>query len=587
MNFKQILQQMVAVERAFDVNSLAMGGLRLWPILREALYFQLRRPRANYTRRQWAGRKNLQARFDFSAAAALQACQGGQVVLYSIPQHYSDRINGRFYNRYLDPLIPVLASEAPSLKLELWSRESAATLPRAEPTLFLPPVGHELADAPAKEPIPGFAEFAREVRGLTGVEMDEELFSVQAQVVMSFRDYFKRLLEPLAPRAVLIPFYYNKAAMGLIWASRLLGAVPVDIQHGAMGPHHGMYHQWTRVPAEGYELLPEFWWTWGEEFCQGIARHQPPEQTHHLPVVGGNPHVTAWQNGLAPTDREEDGFARRLAGCGRVVLVALTRLEEHPLPEFLWEAMRQSPPDWLWLFRLHPVEAHLEQRLAGLLREKGVANWEVSQATRLRLYFLLKHSHHLVTHCSSSCFEALTFGKPTTFIDPLGRRHFAEQVEAGHFRHAASAGELLASIRRDYTPEELAGLPRPMDPGLPAARAALGRILAASPNQPRPLPSPAVAGRPAAFWAQALHAEGARLLQAKRFAQAGEVFQRLAVLSRGRLGHHGLGAALAGLGRREEAAASLRQELAANPGNQAAQRLLDQIAAPAARAAAL
>jgi Flp pilus assembly protein TadD len=96
-----------------------------------------------------------------------------------------------------------------------------------------------------------------------------------------------------------------------------------------------------------------------------------------------------------------------------------------------------------------------------------------------------------------------------------------------------------------------------------------------------------VAGRPAAFWAQALHAEGARLLQAKRFAQAGEVFQRLAVLSRGRLGHHGLGAALAGLGRREEAAASLRQELAANPGNQAAQRLLDQIAAPAAQAAAL
>jgi hypothetical protein len=243
--------------------------------------------------------------------------------------------------------------------------------------------------------------------------------------------------------------------MGLISACKELGITTIDVQHGKQGKYHGFYTHWTKIPGEGYAFMPDIFWVWGQESKDNINREQPAGCTHHRAIVGGNRWFAKWANGdgFSPAD-DEKGFYDSLKRYNKVVLFTLQPIEE-PVPKFILEAMRKAPKEWIWLLRLHPVRIEQKGGIEAMLRENGIENFDVANATSSSLFSLMEHVDHHLTAWSTVCYEALPFNVPTTIVHKTGLDLYSDYIKRGIFTYAVESETLIEAIDRDYTPEEL------------------------------------------------------------------------------------------------------------------------------------
>ena len=135
---------------------------------------------------------------------------------------------------------------------------------------------------------------------------------------------FDQLLAIARPKHVLFECYYNADIFGLIAACKKRNIQTTDIQHGKQGTHHPMYSHWGKIPPEGYTMLPDFFWNWGEDSKTNIKRWQVENGSKHQPVVGGNLWLMQWKEKdiYAPNSAEKE-WIQSLVQYDRVVLFSL------------------------------------------------------------------------------------------------------------------------------------------------------------------------------------------------------------------------------------------------------------------------
>ncbi|MBU2548173.1 MAG: hypothetical protein KKB20_07190 [Proteobacteria bacterium] len=578
MNSQASTELIVEIERCFDVNQVRYRDLTVWPLVRNAIRWQLLYPEQNHTR--LGGPPRPVPRFGVPAMQirALKQLRDTDFVFYTIAQNNTDRIQGRFYDRYTDPMIDLVRDRHGFLKIEMDTPPGRKKMPRYEPTLLIgPPQAAPPRPGPSRPGrIEGFGDLARTVEAVTGmVRLDEALFLQQARLVEEYRDFFLALLDCIGPKAVFFPWYYNPPAMGLTWACRDLGAVSVEVQHGKQGRYHGMYTHWTRIPENGYPLVPDLFWNWGRDSRANIERHRHPGVRHHRPIVGGNRWLGLWvEDGGFPGSPEERAFIDSLQEHAKVVLVTLQRLPD-PIPRPLIQAVLDSPSDWFWLFRLHPLQTGQEPAFMAMMRKYGVSGFEMHMATRCPLYMLFRHTDHHVTGYSSTCFEAKAFGVPTTLIHPEALASYREYIGQGLFEYATSGQDILAQIRRADSGEapEHSGsyIEARRETAIEALAAVLKRAEEIHPEKYRRVGTPGQRHPEALALAQ----QGYSLLEAGRPDLARASFARALTLEAPGPGlYYGLAQALVRTGFHQEAAEAAARELDIQPGHPGARNLL-------------
>ena len=312
------------------------------------------------------------------------------------------------------------------------------------------------------------------------IELSEQDCVRLADRIDSYRDFFTQVFTVIQPRAVFLVCYYCDEAMGLIWACKNLGVKTIDVQHGKQGKYHSMYTHWTRVPEEGYELLPDYFWVWGNETKSNILRFMSGSSSHR-PVVGGNLWLRKWKNlPENELDAKTKSYLEELRKYEKVILVTLQPLEK-PISSLLIDAIKQSPKTWLWLLRLHPRMGEQKEDLAASLR--GVAaNVDVDGASRTSLYPLLSAVDFHVTGWSTVCYEALAFNIHTVIIHPNGLNLFCEYIESGLFSYADSGELLLQIIKKDSKMFQYGEKEPYIETEESVARAALEKILLDQPK---------------------------------------------------------------------------------------------------------
>jgi len=134
------------------------------------------------------------------------------------------------------------------------------------------------------------------------------------------------------------------------------------------------------------------------------------------------------------------------------VIIAMS-YHDTPLPDHVFEAMRCSPPDWLWLIRMHPTSRTVneKERLSNIFRDQKINNFEIEYATYCPLYGLLKRCDHVVILWSSVFYEALAFHVPTTIIDPSGLQYYEDDIKKGILTYADTSDKLLTYIRQGFS----------------------------------------------------------------------------------------------------------------------------------------
>jgi len=449
---KNIIETIAAIEQSFDVNSVRYKDLTIWPLIRIAIFQQLCWPDENYTRKNSPLNDKRQIlKVQKEQSELLSTYKSTDILFYSYEYaEYVQQIDGKFYYPFIDSMIELIRNTYNFLKIEVPSPRIQETLPRSEPTMFVNQISHYETDK--IESVEGFPELQQVVSDISKVWIDEALFIERARSVATWQGFFAEILSLVQPKAVFVVCYYHIIAMALIRACRKFGITTVDIQHGIQADCHQAYTYLTKMPAEGCDLRPDYFWSWGQTSKDAVEKWLAPGSPHHRSVIGGNLWVAKWSDKDYPiVDKNVKAFYELLNQKSRVILLTMGYLKES-LPDFLLQTMGGSSDDWLWLTRMHPFHCSKGEKdqVNTIFRQYGVDNYEIEYATSCSLYDLLKRSDHHITSWSSTFYEALAFNVPTTIINPSGLQVYESDIKRGILAYADTSEALLASIRRGF-----------------------------------------------------------------------------------------------------------------------------------------
>lgn len=512
MDHKGTVEKVVEIENRYDVNSVIYKDIRIWPVIRHVIFYLLLNPKrwpdygvdrakaapANprsvaklksyfKTRKETADAKRENER----ELDRLGAFGQRDMVFFSSQTEHVNLLEGKYYNHILDPMVELVKDKYSFFKFERYTREGEKKVPRFVETELVKPgyyfkkraQGDGLPASSAQSEITGFAALKELVQEVTGtVILDVEFLKRRCNDIFSYREFFTDILKKLRPKAVFLVCYYYPVALGLISACRRIGIPTVEVQHGKQGRYHGFYTRWTKVPEEGYEFLPDYFWVWGEECALNINRWLPEGCHHHRAIIGGNRWLAKWVDaGEIPLADEAKVFFRSLDEMEKVILFSMQPIKEF-MPEHVLKAMKSSPKSWKWLLRLHPTQVRKGEieEIRSVVEAQGIDNYEIDITTKCQLFALLQHVDHHLTAWSTVCYEALAFGVPTTIIHPNGLDIYRDYIEKNIFHYSESSESLIDAIDKEYSLDDLKESTRYVETDIAKGREAIGIILEAN-----------------------------------------------------------------------------------------------------------
>lgn len=473
LDYKTVVEAIAQIEQTFDVNALQYQDLQVWPLIRLHIWWKLLPVLVGQSSSKLSSEENLDSDqvnssqpsshriFHPQDLSDLKVNDSLDILFLSRGQDYTDQLENKFYNRHIDPLIELVQPHFSYVNVELLSTRTEVTTPRFISTNFIDSSSFIISDNWVSKQTKlreieriqgGFPRLRRLINEkFPDIKVTEKSIIRIAQKIEQYYQLFEKILITLKPKVLMLVCYYSPMGMAAIRACRQLGITTVDIQHGKQGKYHGLYTHWTQIPDQGYEFLPDLFWCWGEESKENIVKWQPENCQQHQPIVGGNCWLAKWMDEQWKLTGQEQMFLNSLKGKQIVVLYSMQPDIEPEIPEFLLDAMQQSPEDWLWLVRLHPRQRERLTAIELLLKKNQIKNTELNLATHLPLYALLKNSHHHVTCWSSVCYEALAFNQPTTILHPHGYQLYEAYIQQGIFSYADNRETLLKSIKAGTT----------------------------------------------------------------------------------------------------------------------------------------
>jgi len=468
--FKAAVETIAIVEQTYDVSTVRYGNLKLWPIIRSLWCQQFSHPDKNFSNK--APDINYITNFQPSEQQlnSMKTVGNIDLLFYSgINTEYLERVEGSYFSPFIDSTTDLIENRYRCLKIELNSPKSQETLPRSKKTLFLEVTAFKQNNDFSKT-LDNFSDLQKTLYEITKIKVNEKLVLDQAIHIIIWKNYFKRILSILSPKASFVVCYYTLHNMAFIWACKELDIPVTDIQHGAVGDYHGHYTGWTNIPEDGYELIPDFYWCWGKATYKNLLKWNHPDSRHHKPIVGGNPRLSRWiHKGDLIINDDMRQFYHQLEKCEKVILVCIGHLDipDPPLPDPILQAMKNSPSNWIWLVRLHPYfksDIHKKQ-INKIIKGYGITNYEIEHATEYPLFALLKRANYNVTCWPSTYYEALVFDVPTTVVNPNTLDVYKEDYQKGSLTYANS-GNMLLKMVNEPPPIDICDVSEKMDTSL-------------------------------------------------------------------------------------------------------------------------
>ena len=216
--------------------------------------------------------------------------------------------------------------------------------------------------------------------------------------------------------------------MAICAAASQHGIETIDIQHGKQGKYQPMYSGWTRIPSDGYALIPYKFWCWGEPSCKHIMS-SCPDRKKHLPFVGGYPWIDYYKNNMTYESHQ----------AVQAKITILFTMQAHitinidRIPNFIIDFLTISKSkDIHLIFRIHPNDhdgyTYCQKRLRGINQE----SYTIDDGKK-NLYELFNSTTHHITAYSSCCYEARLFNIPTLLFGEESKEIYDEEISSKIF----------------------------------------------------------------------------------------------------------------------------------------------------------
>ena len=283
----EAIERITAIERSIDTAALVYSDVCYWPLVRLRLWSVLMSrlvlgkksggEKVANTGPAWADVGAVGAEALGAADLGLVKATGTtpkfgarcDALFFARPEEYVEKTPAGAFAKFIDSLFERTPN---ARKLELADPRTLG-FARLHPSLFL-----ELsraAEGVRFDPPGALSNFdALSAAALkhADVGLDPADLTADMGKIFYFARIFEKVLRRMTPRALVLSVYYHPVGMAWMLAARRAGVTSIDLQHGRLGPHHGLYTDLTVAPPEGYALMPDRVWCWGTRTVGDIAR---------------------------------------------------------------------------------------------------------------------------------------------------------------------------------------------------------------------------------------------------------------------------------------------------------------------------
>jgi hypothetical protein len=463
-SLQPVIQIIQNVEQQFDIDKLTYKGINVWPLYRLKLWTELTH-RIYDSRTENVAQKEIPSKpnglqkpfvpieiFPHSTGPLFVADQSEvrkivfqpDILAFTRPEEHNENYHGLSYAKTIDSLIELIEPEFQFQKIELLNPTNRYTSRKHPPIYLNQKIWEKSLRSNFPETLAVPAKLSEKLVGLD-IKISARSIIGELELILNLAALYIEALELFSPRAVILSCYYGLSSMAMCLACRQRNIPIYDLQHGRLGPYHGMYTDFSFRPKSGYQLLPDAVLCWGQRTVDDIGRQTGTSEPAFKAICVGNAWVSKWAGGnefLIPGKADDE--LKSLVRGRKIVLVTLQPIK-HPIPNCLIDAMLFTSDKCFWLIRCHPGWVGNISGISDLLKEKNISNGEVNLASNTPLYWLLARAHHHVTLFSSTALEALYFRVPTTLIDPIGESVFRNFVDDNSF-NVAYDGKILAQL---------------------------------------------------------------------------------------------------------------------------------------------
>jgi hypothetical protein len=422
---RSVYQRLInKIEIEYPVNEWIHNGYHIWPLLRIRLFFKLVHENEN-SRHQGYNRNRFQRHLTKIKSipelwgSYLNLNDNIRTIYCGAPSH---RVNyqGKKFNRYFDPLMDKEMSDNLLLEYSSSSKEGYYKPNRvllvSDMIMFNKPYlkfGSFLGIENR------YAKKLNVILDGLGIKVENFVSHTSGFIskVDQSRHFFYKLLQKISPKKIYMLCYYNNHMLGMNIAADQLNIPTIDMQHGPQGNYHLAYGMWQDIPKEGYESLPNIFYTWDKPSANALNKWAK-NTIKHSAVVTGNPWVEGWKRG--------DFISHNHKWPDNLILYTLQPTGD-PLEPYLLETIKSTYAKWNWWLRIHPRQKGETASIKKRLRDYGLLEHvNIKDATELLLPQILINTKVHLTKFSGCAVEAFDFNTPSIILDKRGEDIFED-----------------------------------------------------------------------------------------------------------------------------------------------------------------
>jgi hypothetical protein len=241
--------------------------------------------------------------------------------------------------------------------------------------------------------------------------------------IKTIAGFYKKNLNTLTPKMAFQVAYYGSSGYAFNLACRELNIRSIDIQHGVQGEFHGAYGKWSKLPENGYELLPNIFLCWDKNDADAINKWASKVKGGHKAIVGGNRFLDRWFIDTDSAVVHYDNIIRnKKNNLGNMpsILYTLNGLESFEVLNAIIELVKKSSEEYFWWLRCHPCFLEQKKLISNMLKSNNVKNADLDISNSVPLYALLRNMNLHITECSSVIIEAEAFSVPSIVTTEYG-----------------------------------------------------------------------------------------------------------------------------------------------------------------------
>lgn len=449
MDRNAVMKFVCQLEQKYPVSEWAVNDVTLWPLIRVRLLSYLYGKGEKVDNKKKSFNKILSIEKILNKSQSALALLSGFYSYYSLRKKFQkgidviflsyvthrQEVNGIYYNRFCDIFFEkALNKSYRPILIEFKSGNQDIKSPRSQE-------GDVVEGDNAinfynkllrkrkrnyKVQLECYDGFLREIEVAWGSgaakNISKEKILDSAQRIDIFADFFSSLFKYSKPKVALCVSYYSSHAQALILSTYRNNIPSVDIQHGIQGHLHEAYGNWSKLPVNGYNLIPNYFWNWDTKSADTIAEWAC-KSNFHSSINGGNPWLAYWKEKNFESFYQKNSILKFIKN-KKVILYTLQPSFE-PFSDLIRKAIFKTKGEYIWLIRTHPRQIEQYQSIQEEVHSLNECNnIELENATQLPLPFLLTLTDIHITVYSTVAIEAAAYQVPTLFITKLGKQYF-------------------------------------------------------------------------------------------------------------------------------------------------------------------